>query len=509
MVTAKRFGRQVFIVYAATIFGSLSAYGIRILYSRTLSMEDYGLFYAVMSLLSILTVVRGIGLPSSMIYYGIKEFTKKQYSNLKTIIVFGNALQLINSVVISLLIAFFSDVVITRFLQSASHGSWVLLYMLAYFVITTISTNTSLLFSMFEQAELTAIHTHLNMILVLPLSLILFKVLDAYKVPVISHIISQTILFVVYGLLFYSKHEEVIKAKLGFDSKLFKGLIRYGLLIAASTAGVIILGDIDTVLISWIKGVKAVALYNVARPTALLVSNFSTPFLVLLFPTLTMLWHSKKQKAARTTVRFLHNIALLISLPLALGMIAFSKQLINIVFGSAYVKAWAALSALAIARIVIVLYSIPSALIASIGKPGETTRIIYIGAVTNTVVDLLLIPYMGILGAALGTLTALLVMYAESLRISIKYAKISLDIKDLFSIIASAIIFYIILLVFKNFTFLNYWLRLGIGLMFAAIGYLAALIGFRVITKTRLKLFLKLLPKEFKTLNRFFRLFEG
>src|SRR3989338_6826378 len=87
------------VVLVLAFLGSVCAYLIRILFSRTLSIEDYGLFYAVFGLFSIITAYIDLGLGYSVVYLFPKQIKFKNYAKAWNIFIYGQVISLIMSVI--------------------------------------------------------------------------------------------------------------------------------------------------------------------------------------------------------------------------------------------------------------------------------------------------------------------------------------------------------------------------------------------------------------------------
>ena len=72
------------IIFAFTIISVILGYLTRIVLARGLSVEEYGLFYAVFGLVSFFLFFRQLGLDSAMVKY-VAEYTAKKAHNKKRV----------------------------------------------------------------------------------------------------------------------------------------------------------------------------------------------------------------------------------------------------------------------------------------------------------------------------------------------------------------------------------------------------------------------------------------
>src|SRR5258708_3171750 len=89
-------------VLILSLLGAVFAYLIRILFSRTLSIENYGLFYAVFGLIGMITTYSDLGFGYSVVYYLPKYIKSKEYSKAWNVFIHGQFISLSVSVIISM-----------------------------------------------------------------------------------------------------------------------------------------------------------------------------------------------------------------------------------------------------------------------------------------------------------------------------------------------------------------------------------------------------------------------
>ena len=84
-------------------------YLIKVLVSNTLSVEDIGIFYSVLGLITLVSAYNDLGLTEALQYFLPKYWLNKEYNHYKTILYVTFALQLITGVGIALALYFGAD----------------------------------------------------------------------------------------------------------------------------------------------------------------------------------------------------------------------------------------------------------------------------------------------------------------------------------------------------------------------------------------------------------------
>ena len=69
--------------------------------SRELSVEDIGLFYSIMGLITIISAYNDLGLTEALQYYLPHYFIDKEFSKAKTIIVFTRMMQFVSGIIVA------------------------------------------------------------------------------------------------------------------------------------------------------------------------------------------------------------------------------------------------------------------------------------------------------------------------------------------------------------------------------------------------------------------------
>jgi len=168
---------------------------------------------------------------------------------------------------------------------------------------------------------------------------------------------------------------------------------------------------VDTLLLTALAGAAAAGLYNAAyrfiHALNLLPKNLGQA----LFPAYARLGRRSEQallEAHRRTLRFLSVLAL--PIPVALTVLA--DRVIGLFFDAAFAGAVPALQVLSWALVLVFPNALYANLFTALGRQGLYAASAGACLGVNLVVDLLLIPRLGVLGACLGTLAAELALFA-------------------------------------------------------------------------------------------------
>lgn len=157
----------------------------------------------------------------------------------------------------------------------------------------------------------------------------------------------------------------------------------------------------DTAMLGYFLEDSAVGLYNAALPTAALIGIAASALGGLALPSFSELGAKKSDKswALKTTTRW----SFILTLPAFLLMLLFSDQLLHLLFGPTYAQAGTALAIIAFGN----FYANATGQLNAYLKSDSHTKLMFYNTAANLtlniILNLLLIPRIGILGAAIAT----------------------------------------------------------------------------------------------------------
>ena len=103
------FIRRGFWLYLFTFCIAPTGYIVRMVLARTLPIDDLGLIYSVLSLITLLTAFNDFGFTESLVYYLPRCIAQRDWSGFKTILVYAMGVQLVSSVIIASMLFFGAD----------------------------------------------------------------------------------------------------------------------------------------------------------------------------------------------------------------------------------------------------------------------------------------------------------------------------------------------------------------------------------------------------------------
>ena len=162
-----------------------------------------------------------------------------------------------------------------------------------------------------------------------------------------------------------------------------------------------ILFNMDTVMIKWFEDIAAVGYYGAIQRIWGFVFVLPGILAVAFFPTLTRMNHDKG--IMKGLVEKALSVSALLAVPITVGTVILSWEIVDILYGSAYIPAVEAFRIMNLSYLPLFLMAMFSNTLFSLGKEKVLFRYALFGIGGNLIFNLLFIPLFGIEGAALST----------------------------------------------------------------------------------------------------------
>ena len=122
-----------YFVLALALVGIFIGYLLRIFLSRTLTLEEFGLFYAVSAFIGLFTLVRYLGLNQALAKFIPEFLIRNERGNIKSSIAIVLAIQTLTIIAFTLLIFAFREQISFSFFKSSSAEPVLILMALSFF----------------------------------------------------------------------------------------------------------------------------------------------------------------------------------------------------------------------------------------------------------------------------------------------------------------------------------------------------------------------------------------
>lgn len=454
--------------FGSALFSILA--GIYII--RKLSVSDYGVYNLLANLITMALFFTALGIPAILQRYTPEYYERKQFHLMRKTAIGGLLLRLFAGFVFVGLILTYNNLFIDYLHMTAEIVKYLpVICVIILFVIESQLLGDAMLVALLEQKYWNLsklIHSAIKFIL------FFFSLYLGYGLIGIiwSWVIAEGLLF----LLYFSRCYPLIftqKTKGNLNEKLpIKRMARYGgFYLFALIGGFILNIAIDNYLIAYFLDTTAVGMYSFAFGIPLQILSFS-PALILvsiLIPVSIRQYTKSRDKSGLKYLYQLYNKIIFFSgIPLFVGLILLADKIILYVFNPAYISV----------LLLLIICSIFSAIkmfnyaLDPIIRTLERTEIYALSlifAVYNLIMDIVLIPQYGIMGAAVATLSAQFFTFLLQLGMTKRYISISYPWRAFGKMAINIAVMGIV--VFSLRGFVNDLLSLGFVILIGGVSY--------------------------------------
>ncbi|MBU7014066.1 MAG: flippase [Theionarchaea archaeon] len=254
--------------------------------------------------------------------------------------------------------------------------------------------------------------------------------------------------------------------------RLLGKLIDFAIPKTITSVSMMILMSFDIFCITYFLGVTYAGLYNAAVPIARIMTSVASSVALPLLPAVSEDMAREKGYVGTYLCDALKYTSGA-TFPLTILFVVYAEGLIKLFFGVEYVVASTALMVLSLAMFFMSFCSIFSVTFQGMGKPRIPMYITVFALILNVLLNIYLIPKMGITGAALATLTSMVVKFvylSMKMRNHAYYTPVKSDILKMgclsLGVLAFAVAFY-----------QRMFLGIGLGMGF----YALCIVAFKII----------------------------
>ena len=466
-----------YFVLTLALIGIFIGYLLRIFLSRTLTLEEFGLFYAVSAFIGLFTLVRYLGLNQALAKFIPEFLIKNERGNIKSSIAIVLAIQTLTIIAFTLLIFAFREQISFSFFKSSSAEPVLILMALSFFPSMFFTVFQSV-FQGYQKLKLYASVEPVRILLTFVFS-VMFIGMGATGVA-IAYLIAACATTLILFRNFYSLGITKVSSRVSYS--LARKLFGFGVPVFVSSIAAIVISYIDTIVITYYRTLQEVALYQVALPTSQLLLVFSGSIAAVAFPLISELYSRKRYKEVEKGVKIMSVLLTAMIMPFVAILVTFPEVIIGILFSDSFLLASLTLQVLSIAMIFYSIFVIFQTTLDGIGKPIATTKIMFSMAAINIVLNVALVPALGITGSAFASL----ISYAAGVVIGMRYvsmhANVSLPFRRLSKIIGSGIISVTIMYSIKTLLAMPVYAEFVLSVIAGLATYIAAASALRAIT---------------------------
>ena len=430
------FAQRVGLIGITNLLIALSGIFLLPILTKTLPIEEYGIWVQFMVTIGLIPSIIMFGLPYTMVRFlaGMEkiENIREGFYSIAFVV-------LVTSTVASFLFFLSSKPIATTLFD----GNITIVRILSLVIFIKCINDVLLdFFRAFQRIKKFSIFTIMQTFL--DFVLVAYFILSGYGIvfAAIGMLITRCFIFLIMARLIVSEIGVMVPK---FTN--IRDYLAFGLPTVPGNLSSWVVNSSDRYVIGVLLGTAFVGYYSPGYALGSVIQMLVAPLGIILPAILSKYYDENKIDEAKMVLKFSLKYFLLLAIPSSFGLSLLSKPLLTIlstpeIASEGYlITPFVAISAVFFGASVVVTHIIV------LEKKTTITGSIYIlAAVLNFGLNLVFIPYMGIIGAAVTTLVAYLSIFVAGTYYSFKYLKFDIDLHFILKSIFASIVMSLVIL---------------------------------------------------------------
>jgi len=305
-------------------------------------------------------------------------------------------------------------------------------------------------------------------------------------------IFGAALAFLMTKICFLFLRSSKIILQIGFsvpELKVILPYIRFGFPMVLSGTFFLIVNFADRYIINYFLGIQEVGIYSFVYNIGNLIMTIMTPIMYILYPTLAECWNNRQYDDLRRYIRYSIKYNLFLSIPIAFSLVVLSEEITLTLSSPQFLSGSLLIPLLVMAFLIFGVGVVGEHMMIILGKTKTVFTIYFSLSLLNISMNIILVPMMGIAGAALNTLVSFVLYSSVTLSISWRRIRFHLDYGPIFKTIFASSVASFALWFLKSFI-LSYFL---VSWIIAGTIYLILLYSLGVFEKREIEFFIQLL----------------
>lgn len=357
------------------------------LYTTHLSTSEYGVAELMFTLSELIIPFLTLVIHDAVLRYGLTKDENKDN------VIFNGIIIWCLSLVISLFIIPASTLMPTLYVWR-----W-------YFYLYLIARSLNAIeMNYLKVKDLNKFYALASILQTLTLALLNILLLVVIKTGIRGYILANVTAFVLVDIVVavISKLPKAI-SNAHFDKELLIKMLRFSIPMIFTNISWWVVNSSDKLMVEWMIGASALGIYTVAAKIPSLINVFANIF--------SQAWGVSSVKEMETTndTKFYGDILNVFSFSVfavCIGLVSIVKVFMKIYVGADFYIAWKYIPLLLVGAVFAAITTYFGSLYAALKQTVHSMVTTVIGAIVNIVVNFSLIPFLGVWGAVIGTVTS-------------------------------------------------------------------------------------------------------
>lgn len=441
-------------------------YILRVIYANNLTIQEVGLVYSTISILTIANVIADFGINQTIMYFGTK--LKNRSEKLKKIFWQATSLQIGISLITTILLVIFAKLLTKNLEHELSTKVFTILIL--FFLLNSLCNAPKNILAIFRRQHINyfaeffrqsaligfsifaTIYFTLNIVLV-AWSWVIMQ--GAYLLILLQSLKKNKVLFSNIKLTIPTKE------KTKFTIQVFLANIIMA-----------IYGAMDIIIITYFLGLQKSAIYSTSLTVNAIFDMIAIPITAFVIPIFANMNSVNFKKWSSE----LYKYVLIIIMPFAISFIIFAHEYLQIIFGNAFTAGKPIVQIIAIFAIFKLFIPINFNLLIVKELVTKRTKIILLAILFNIIGSIIFIKYWGLVGVSFVIGVSWMLVSIMSFKEITMKTKITIHKKWIFFFIISNALFTLLVLLTKHIHFNSIVVKLLFVFCISYITYLSFLL---------------------------------
>ena len=462
--STSRIARGTGIAIVGVTVGLVSGFVARLIVARYCLQANYGIFFLALAVLNLTTLLATMGLRQGVTRYIAFSRAKKDVWRVRGAISVSLGLTAAAGLCLGIATFLAADTIAGRVFHAPELAIALKIFAagIPFFALISI---LSAIFRGFDRVQPHVYFEYimLNMSFLVSLAVIVFVglpfvfVLYAY----LATLILTFVVFAVYAVRELPQRTALADAEgtAPITAPITAELLLFSLPLLGAIMLTMVMNWTNTLMLGYFKTPEVVGLYNAAYPLAQFIAEPLVALLMIYTPVATGLHAKGLMSELRRNYTVVTKWLMVVTLPIFLVLFLFPDGVIHLLFGAGYAEAGTALRILSFAFIVSNLSGPNRGLLIAMGHPRFMMWTTLATVILNIGLNILLIPSLGILGAAAAcAISIILLNIIRSIKLYLLYRANPLSKNLLKPAIICVILAFLVQAIAEYFLAVTWWL---------------------------------------------------
>jgi O-antigen/teichoic acid export membrane protein len=407
MNTIRRITTNFLSLTVSEIISKIIQLIIFVFLARALGKDDFGILSFGFAFAFLIVIIADFGLSTLL----IREISRNKKLAAK---------YLSNALMVKILLSIITIIFAYFFLNLMDYSNEIKTVAYIMLSFTILQSFTDLNYSIFRSFEKMHYDAFLKVLRVLILIILIFYTINkgfGLVAASLSFPITEAIIFIIASSIVYRRF---VKINFKFDYNFSKILIKRSSLFCFSLVFSGLFMYIDSIMLSKIRSTTEVGIYSAAANIMIALIFIPMMYGNAIYPVISRFFVNSK-KSLKFAYERSFKYMFIIGLPISAGIYILSDKIISILYGSQYAASATVLSILAWYLFLRFLNVISGFTLSSINRQGSRVFSQGTAALTNIILNLILIPIYGFIGAAIATVITEIVFFFTYTSFIVKY----------------------------------------------------------------------------------------